>query len=195
MIRRVVRGVVRRAFRWSLFAMALGLGGLLAYGVVGESVQGSGVAMTEERPIGAVTEVTISGIGNLELVRGDVPSVRITADDNILSLLETRNHNGKLMLRSLSGFQFNPVTPITYVVTAPNVESVNVSVRGNIKLAGMDGDSLTVKLSGACNANLQNIRCKALTVTLSGAGNATLAGAVETVTLKISARGKSMPAH
>ena len=64
-------------------------------------------------------------------------------------------------------------------------QDLQIPADGN-KLAGED---LSVRLSGAGNANLRDVTCKTLTVTLSGAGNATVSGTAEKVTAKISGAG------
>ncbi len=189
MIRRAFGFIVRRGFRLSLFAAALACGGLLANGVISNPVNGSGKSVTVDRPIGNVTEVVISGVGNVNLIRGDVPRVRVTADDNILEFLETKISNSKLTIQTKSGFSIHPVTPIVYTVTLPRLEKLTVSGVGNVQAAGLVGDSLTIKLSGAGNANLKDIACKTLNLTMSGAGNATLAGAVEKVEVRLSGAG------
>jgi hypothetical protein len=189
MIRRAFGFIVRRGFRLSLFAAALACGGLLANGVISNPVNGSGKSVTVDRPIGNVTEVVISGGSNVKIVRGDVPSVRVTADDNILPLLETKTSNGKLTFETKSGFSIHPVTPIVYTVTIQRLEKLAVSGAGNVQAVGLAGDSLTIKLSGAGNATLKDIACKTLNLNMSGAGNAMLTGTVEKVEVRLSGAG------
>jgi hypothetical protein len=174
-----------------LFAGALLFGGLLASEEAhGESVNGSGKSKTEERSIGDVTEVATSGGGTIELTRGDKPSIRVSADDNIVPLLEIKNNNGKLTFETKFGYEINPVTPITYVVTIPQLNKLTVSETGNVKAASLKGDALTIKLSGAGNTSLQDIAYKSLSLTLEGAAHATLTGAAEKATFRLSGAGK-----
>src|SRR5580692_9169673 len=115
MIGRAIGFVFRRGFKLSLYAIALSLGGLIAYAVLTESVTGSGNSITEVRQIGNFTEVSISRHDRVEIRQADDPSVTVTADDNILPLLETKNKKGKLTFETKSGISLNPVTPISYL--------------------------------------------------------------------------------
>src|SRR5437867_2120919 len=125
--------MIRRAFKLMLFVSALGIGALLAVAMLRETVSGSGNPATEERDVGSVREVSLSGIGNLTVREGDVPSLSVTADDNILPLLETETSGNKLTIRTKSGFSIRPSGPINYILTVPKLEKVSVSGSGNVK--------------------------------------------------------------
>src|SRR5579864_2040306 len=157
MIRRVISFIVGHTSPLCLFAGAILFSGLQANGAAGESVNGSGKPRTEERSIGDVTEVTTSGGGTVEITCGDKPSVSVSADDNILPLLEIKTNNGKLTFETKFGFEINPVTPITYVVTIPKLKKLTVSETGNVKAASLKGDALTIKLSGAGSVSMKDI--------------------------------------
>ncbi len=96
--------MIRRAFKLFMFASAIGLGGMIAWGTFHETVTGSGVPATEERSVGAVTEVILSGVGNLTVVQGEVPGLSVTADDNVLPLLETETSGRKLTIGTKTGY-------------------------------------------------------------------------------------------
>lgn len=181
--------MIRRAIKLCCYATALGLGALVALAVSRTTVNGSGVPATEERDVGDVTEVVLSGVGDLTIVPGAVPSLRVTADDNVLPALETETRGGKLTLRTKAQTALRPKTKIAYTLTAPRLSAITVSGAGNVKSTRIEADALTVKLSGAGNAHLSNLTCKSLTLTLSGAGTAHLAGATDTLAVKLSGAG------
>lgn len=178
-----------RAFKVLLFASALGMGALLASAMFKETVAGSGNPATEERTVGPVTEVGLSGIGNLLVREGDVPGLIVTADDNILPLIETETSDRKLTIRARSGFSLHPRSPITYTLTVPKLEKLSISGAGSATVEQISGDTLTIKLSGAGSATLRDVTCKTLSLSLSGAGNAKLTGAAEKLTAKVSGAG------
>jgi hypothetical protein len=180
----------RRAFKFLLFASALGLGGLLAASIFKETVAGSGKAATEDRQVGPVTDVTLSGIGNLTIRQGDSPSLSVTADDNLLPFIETETSGKKLTIGTKSGFNLKPSKPITITLTVPKLERLSVSGAGNAAADKLSGENLTVKLSGAGNATLREVTCKTLSISLSGAGNAVLTGTAEKATATISGAGE-----
>jgi hypothetical protein len=182
--------MIRRVCKLVLFASALGFGGLLAAAIFRETVVGSGNPATEDRAVGAVTEVSLSGVGNLTLKEGDVPALSVAADDNILPLIETETSGKKLTIRTKSGVNLRPNGPINYTLTVPKLEKLSVSGAGNATAERLTGENLTVKLSGAGNATLRYVTCKSLSLTLSGAGNAKVAGTAEQTTMKISGAGE-----
>jgi hypothetical protein len=181
--------MIRRLVKLVLFASALGGGALLAVAVNRETVDGSGVSATEERDVGYVNEVVLSGVGDLTIVPGEFTSLSVTADDNVLPVLETESVNGKLTLRTKSRTNVRTKTKIAYTLTVPKLSAITVSGAGNVRSTRLDADELTVKLSGAGNAHLSNLTCKSLSLTLSGAGTAHLAGSTNKLTVRLSGAG------
>jgi putative autotransporter adhesin-like protein len=180
----------RRAFKFLLFASALGLGGLLAASIFKETVVGSGKPATEDRQVGAVTDVSLSGIGNLTIRQEDAPALTVTADDNLLPLIETETSGKRLTIRTKSGFNLKPSGPIAITLTVPKLEKLGISGSGNATADRLTGENLTVKLSGAGNATLREVTCKTLSISLSGAGNAVITGSAESATATISGAGE-----
>lgn len=179
----------RRLFRFSLFASALAIGAAIGCAVFNR-VEGSGTAATDDREIGKdVTEVVLSGVGDLTVVKSDTPALRVTADDNLLPLIETVTSGNKLTIRTKSGHSLAPKTPITYTLFVPNLTKLDVSGAGNAIAEGLTGDDVSIKVSGAGNITIQKAECKNFTVTLSGAGNATLSGSTTKLTVKVSGAG------
>ena len=83
--------MIRRVIKFGLLASALVGGGLLALGTTArETIDGSGVPATEPRDVGDVTEVVLSGVGDLTIVPGDFPTLSVTADDNVLPAVQEK---------------------------------------------------------------------------------------------------------
>lgn len=193
MIRRAFRFAVSlpvRLFKLALFAAALAGGGFLALAAFHESVEGSGVPFTEDRYVDAVTEVSLTGTGDLTILQGDVPSLSVTADDNILPLLETESSGNKLTLGTKFNTSITPKTRIAYTLTVPNLRQISVSGAGNVRVERVATDNLTVKVSGAGNAKFGEVTCSSLTLNLSGAGHATFAGTADKLTVRLSGAGE-----
>jgi hypothetical protein len=179
--------MLRRVFRLSLLASALALGAIVGCNLIG--VDGSGTAATETREVGDVTEVTLAGVGDLVVVPGEKTKLVVTADDNILPLLETKSEGGKLTLGVKSGHAVNPKTPITFTLFVKTLDKLTVSGAGNAAGEGLTGDKLEVKVSGAGNVSMTGLDYKEVAATVSGAGDITLGGAAEKLTAKISGAG------
>jgi hypothetical protein len=173
--------------RTLLFASAFAL---IASAGCGRFVDGSGVAATETRPLGDVTEVSLSGTGTVIIVPGEVNRVIVSADDNVLPLLETKTEGNKLTLSTKSGYAINEKTPITYTVFIKKLEKVSLSGSGNISGEGLMGESLEMKVSGSGDIAMKGLDHNTLDVKVSGSGNVTLGGNANKLTTKVSGSGK-----
>jgi hypothetical protein len=183
--------MIRRAIKFVLLASSLIGGGLLALAATeARTVDGSGVAATESRPVGDVTDVTLSGVGDLTIVRGAVPALRVTADDNILPALETRTSGRKLTLRPRSWTGLKPKTKIAYTLVVPHLDALTVSGAGAARADRVAGDSLTVKVSGAGRAVLRDVEVSELTVDASGSGAAAVGGDAGRLVVRVSGAGR-----
>jgi hypothetical protein len=179
----------RRVFRLALLGSAFALGGMVGCGLLGQTVEGSGKAASEERAVGEVTEVTLSGVGDLLVVPGEATRLMVEGDDNIVPLLETESKGGKLELRVKSGFSVRPKTRISYTLFVPKLERLTVSGAGNAAIEALTADALTVKVSGAGDVKARGLECKELTLTVSGAGDVTLAGSANKLSARVSGSG------
>jgi hypothetical protein len=181
--------MVRRLVRRLLVLSAFAFGAAVGCGLVGERVDGSGMAVTEDRPLGPVNEVVLAGIGDLTVVPGPETRLRVTADDNVLPLLESTSAGGTLTLGVKGGYNPKPKTPIRYELTVKAVDRLTVSGAGNAALNAAAGPEFEAKVSGAGNIKLTALACKAVTLTVSGAGNVTAHGTADRLTGKVSGAG------
>ena len=180
---------------------------LLAGCVVNSGIPGSGVAKTETRDVAGFNSISIAGIGTYEITVGDAEAFEVTADDNLLPILETKLENDGSLLKIRFSENVSPNTPIQVKigtqqlakltvsgackVNFSNLESeqleLNVSgantISGNAKL-----DSLLVTASGATSLKLEEVVAKSVTVKMSGAGSGTV-HATEAINANLSGAG------
>jgi hypothetical protein len=158
-------------------------------GCSGVRVEGNGVPASEERQIGNISEVTLSGTGNLTVVPSDTTSLIITADENVLDYIEARVSGKTLSLRTKSGYSLRSKTPIKYTLLTNRLDKVGVSGSGDATVEGWSGNALTATVSGAGNMTLRGVTCNALTINLSGAGNMKASGTARLLKAKVSGAG------
>jgi hypothetical protein len=182
--------MIRAAFKLVLFVGALATGGFIAAAVFKETVDGSGLAATEERDVGEVTEVQLKGIGQLVVKQGSLPGLTVTADDNVLPLIETETAGRKLTLALRDGYTVHTKTPITYTLTVPRLSKLSVSGSGSAVVDHLTGDTLTVRVSGSGKVQLSGLEYQALTVHLSGSGIATVSGTTHTLSTRVTGSGE-----
>jgi hypothetical protein len=130
---------------------------------------GSGKVVTESRTISGVNAVVATGSGRLIVEQGDVDSLTITADDNILPLLTSTVLGGKLTLGMRQGSSFSTRSDIVYKVTVKTLNEVGIS--------------------GSANGILTNVKTDSFKVVLSGSGNLTASGSAATQDIVTSGSG------
>ncbi len=157
-------------------------------------VQGSGTIVTEEREIGAIDTVELSGIGRLEIVQGDSAKLTVEADDNLMQYIKTESGNGTLKISFRSGsfpfFAPDPSATITYRLTVPRLSSAKLSGSGEISGTALETDELRVEISGSGSLELTDLVVDRFVYELSGSGKAVVAGTATRQEVTISGSGR-----
>ena len=143
--------------RWLIAILAFVLGGIavgLLYhpGLLGgpssHTEEGSGLAATQVRHVGAFSAVELAGANNVVIHVGKSRSVVVRADDNLLDRVTTRVESGRLVVGNTPG-SFESRTPMRVDVTVPVLDAVTLAGAGNIVFGGVDAPNLKLRLSGA----------------------------------------------
>jgi hypothetical protein len=133
-------------------------------------VAGSGVAKTESRDVKDFTAIHFSGVGKVVIEQTGQESLSITADDNLLPLLESSVSDGVLHLGVKEGNSLSPKTPIEFKVGVKDISNVSLSGAGDVEIKQLKTEKLDVTISGVGNATASGSADK-LIVTVSGTGN------------------------
>lgn len=140
-------------------------------------VQGSGVAKTKYIPTKGVRHASLSTSGDLYIEQCKNPlnceeGLTMTADDNILDLLEAARYRDELDLTTKQNASFSTNTPIKYHLTVKDLNSVSTSGSGNITTSPITtAGTFTIKASGSGNITLKDIVAKKLNIKKSGGSN------------------------
>jgi hypothetical protein len=145
--------------------------------VVGQTLKLSGNTKTEQRPVSDFTRVQLDGIGDLSITKGDTESLAVEADENLLPYIITEVKNGTLIIRMKEGIRIaNLIPTVKYTVTAKSLEMVNLNGLGNIKIAPLQTDALTISLDGSGAITVDNLTANGLQANLNGLGGLTITG-------------------
>ncbi|MGK9368990.1 head GIN domain-containing protein [Melioribacter sp. Ez-97] len=131
-------------------------------------VRGSGNLKTETREIRNFNKIEVGGAYDIKIKCGEKESIEITAEENLLPLIETKVKHNRLIIdtrRSIS-----PRKEIKIVVTVPELNYIECSGANNMRVYNIDTDDLDVELSGAGNIVMDG-NVKTLHAEISGAGN------------------------
>ncbi len=144
---------------------------LIVIGVTGCSfwgVRGSGKLKTEERKISEFSRIEASGAFSVKVKVGQPPSIKIQAEDNLLSLIKTYVKGKSLIIDTKKNI--SPRKEIVIYVTTNNLEGIECSGANDIKADGIKCRDFYVDLSGAGSVNLYG-DCEKVHAEISGAGN------------------------
>ncbi len=154
----------------------------------GNSVQGSGNIITQEREVSDFSKIHLKGSGKVFLTPGEKQSLEIKTDDNIMPLIET-NVSGKKLTISHGNHHLRP-TSFEVFITVKNLEGVAISGSGDVR--GQNRfvtDAFYVEISGSGDVDLE-VEANRLETKLSGSGSIHLAGKAEDYAVSISGSGE-----
>ncbi len=137
-----------------------------------ERLRGSGTLVTEEREIGAVDEVQISGTGILHLKQGENAELIIEAEDNLMDRINTSVVGDRLIIQTESDW-FNllfPTKEIHYYLTLPSIEELDAAGSTTIEIESLNTDDLVISLSGS--SHLQAVELETENFNLSVSASA-----------------------
>ena len=140
--------------------------------VLRPGIHGSGVSHSEFRPIpNGFEEVDLSGFGTVNILVGEPYSVCVTTDDNLVEHIETSVDNGKLKIKTRG--RLKPKTGLTVDVTVPQLSAAHISGAGDMNVIDVSSESLDLSISGA--GTLMATGCvDEISTSISGAGDAEL---------------------
>jgi len=176
-----------KVFSVALLSIAL----ILLVGIssaCGEIVKGNGNVITDDRNVSTFDGIRIGGSFEVFLEQGNSESLRIEADENLMSHIKTEVRGGVLhiwikesVIRAESMRAY-----ITFV----NVENIDIS--GAVELSGIGSlsfDDLGIEASGATEIDL-NLHAGSLELDLSGSSEVDLEGKASNMNLGISGAGE-----
>lgn len=139
-------------------------------------IHGSGVTTTETRDVAAFTAVDLAGAASLNVQVGDEQRVEVTADDNLVGLIETEvGEDGVLVVRTRDSFQ--TAGEMRVDLTVPSLTSAHLTGSGLVVVDGVQADEFEVVLSGSGSLRVTG-SADTLRATVNGSGNGLLGGLI-----------------
>jgi hypothetical protein len=176
------------------FILALGGAAVLGSGCANGSVarvHGSGVAKTETRGVGGFHAIRLDGAADVNVTVGQRTEVTVTADDNVLPVIETQVQGGTLVIGNRESYESRVGVRVTIVT--PTLDAFELNGSGNVTVKGLSGGTFTAKIRGSGNLTadgtvdglrasiagsgdlrLVDLKAKKADVSIAGSGNATV---------------------
>ncbi len=164
-----------------------GFGALLVLGSLTLTV-GSGQVVTETRAISDISTVELRGRGEIIVNQGDEESLTIEAEDNVMSLIDTRVSGKTLTLDFNTGW-IRTVIPrrgIKYYLTLSNPREFIISGSGSLDATDISVDSFMLQVNGSGKAYVSNLTADRLESGVNGSGELVLNGDVREQRIEIS---------
>src|SRR5215211_3145556 len=169
----------------NLFSFGRVTGKLINFSL-GSRIRGSGVGGSEARYTGDFSGLNVGGVFHVEVTAGKEFSVQVQADDNLLPYIRTEVKDGVLAIETTKRIESH--TPLRVLVSAPEIERVQVSGGSVLSLAGVansileigasgnskvtvDGetDEVNLEVSGASSVEAEHLKAQIASVDSSGA--------------------------
>jgi hypothetical protein len=132
---------------------------------------GSGKARTEEREIGSVRRVSVSGAAKIIVTEGDTEKLTVEADDNLLPLLRSDVRNGTLYLGVKEPYRVQTKKEIRYrlQIRRGAVERIELSGAVEGEVTSWNADRGLLELSGSSRVRVSRLYSRTLLARVSGA--------------------------
>jgi len=134
------------------------------------SRRGSGIVKTEYREAAGFSSISSKSVGRVTVQQTGKESLKITAEDNILPLLESRVADNVLYLTNRKDASINATRPIDFVVEVKSLESLNINGVGTVEVKDIQGKRLSISLDGVGSMTIAG-SVDVLELTLSGVGS------------------------
>ena len=136
----------------------------------GSMIYGSGKMKTEARPIEKFNSVRVS-VPATVLIEQQTGAERlsVTAEDNLLPLIDSEVKDGALRLSIATGKSFTGRIP-TFQVIVSDLRELNVEGSGTVEASKLDGSALSLTVAGSADIHLAG-RSDDLTVAIYGSAS------------------------
>lgn len=174
----------------TIMAAAVSLAGCNVGHLFGEGphVQGSGNVKTESRQTTGFSNIVSKGSTDCTVTIGPTTRVEITADDNILPLIETRVEGDTLYLETKGSYSTK--TDVRVKVQVPDLVSYKTRGSGDAEILGIksqrfageivgsgdmkvvgEAESVSLSISGSGDMDLLGLTAKDASASISGSGD------------------------
>jgi hypothetical protein len=152
-------------------------------------VPGSGTITSETRALPEFREARLAGSAQVEYRHGQSSECTITADDNLLELIDTEVRDGILRIEFQQ--QVQPTQRIQIVITSPERQGFAIAGSADLTAEGLDADRFRLSIAGSGKAQLSG-QVEDLRVDISGSGSVQSPQLIcDQVTIKIAGSGKA----
>lgn len=156
-----------------------------------EKIEGDGPKVTEDRTQQNFTGIELRAAGNVYFQQLPTYKVEVTAQQNVLDVLETYVSNGRLVIKFENNVHVRTEDDIVFRISAPDINNIRVSGSGDVYAAApVHGTDMEMDISGSGNITLHQLDARSLDADISGSGDIKIDhGVINDERLKVSGSG------
>jgi PBP1b-binding outer membrane lipoprotein LpoB len=157
--------------RFSLLLIVLFfLPSLACYTMTGQSVNGSGSLQTQTFDVSNFDRVRLDGFGDVYVEQGDVESLTVQTDENILPYLDIKVSGNELQLSVKPNVNLNPSKSIKYNLTVKDLSRIALNGSGKFYVSPIQSDSMDLSVNGSGDIKVDDLSTGRLSMNLNGSG-------------------------
>jgi hypothetical protein len=134
--------------------------------------------ITESREVSGFDGVSHTGIGRVTITQGDMESLTIEADDNLLEHITSEVKNGTLELGFNENVRFDSTSSITFAVGVKDIVELASTGIGLIEIDELGTEKLRILKTGTGSISIGTLTANDLMINADGTGDIELAGTV-----------------
>jgi hypothetical protein len=135
-------------------------------------INGKGEVVRISRSVSGYTGVGLSMDAMVYYTQGNVYSLEIEAQENLVGYIETIVSGNNLIIREQHGVFLGKHDPIRIYITAPDIVSLDISGSGTINVnENWTGNYLSATISGSGTISIDTLGCNRFVSEISGSGS------------------------
>lgn len=154
---------------------------------------GSGKAGSETRTISGFQAISLRGAIDLVVRQGGSESVQVSADDNLLPLVQTlvegSGDKRTLRIQIKPGESVQTKNPVVVTVEVQKLSALASSGSGDITVEALKTPALALSVSGSSDAKLIRLDAEQLSISIAGSGDVQAGGRAAKLEVSIAGSG------
>lgn len=153
----------------------------------GPTVAGSGNIVSEYRTLAEFDRIEVGGDFDVEVEVGEAQSIRLTGDDNLLPLVETKVRGDELEIDYDGSYRSRD--DIKIAITVPRLSAIHSSGSSDVNVTGVRSAAFDAAVSGSSELWVEG-DFGDLEANVSGSGEITMAGTADDIDANVSGSGE-----
>jgi hypothetical protein len=167
-----------------LAMLAIGLSSTLGC-VTTKEIAGSGVEKSDTRSVGKIESVTIAGNVQVKVTNIPAGTMKVVADDNLLSNIVTKVDDENLTVDlTCEECELVPKTKISIEISSADFEKALLSDDASIEIKGFKGEELSISASDSAKISIADVSSDEIALKLSDDVEATVSGSVKSIDIE-----------